>query len=127
MNRRRTFILCLLPALIFTAAVFLLRFPGPARRHVDISARSVPEEKILTGGDGEQTALELLPREKLNINTATAGELMKLPGIGEALSRAIVAYREENGNFSCIEDIMKVKGIGESRFAAIKEYICAEG
>ena len=81
----------------------------------------------LTGGDGEQTALELLPNEKLNINTATAEELTKLPGIGPALSQAIVEYREENGNFSSIEDIMKVSGIGEGRFSAIEEYIYVEG
>ena len=62
----------------------------------------------------------------LNINTATAEELMKLPGIGETLSRAIVAYREENGAFSSVEDIMEVDGIGEGRFAAIEEYICVK-
>ena len=47
-----------------------------------------------------------------------------LPGIGQTLSQAIVAYREENGVFSSVEDIMKVDGIGEGRFAAIEEYIC---
>ena len=88
---------------------------------------AVSVEALLTGGDGEQTALELLPDEKLNINAATAEELTKLPGIGQALSQAIVEYREENGNFSTIEDIMKVSGIGEGRFAAIEEYIYVEG
>ena len=53
--------------------------------------------------------------------------MTKLPGIGPALSQAIVEYREENGNFSSIEDIMKVSGIGEGRFSAIEEYIYVEG
>ena len=126
MSRRRALILSLLAALVSSAAVLLLRFPGRAGSSVEISAKAVAQEAILTGNDGEQTALEPLPGEKLNINTATAEELMKLPGLGEALSRAIVAYREENGAFSSVEDIMEVDGIGEGRFAAIEEYICVK-
>lgn len=124
MSKRRALILSLLAAFVFSAGVLLLRFPRPAGDTAKISAKAVPEAAILTGGDGEQPALELLPGEKLNINTATAEELMMLPGIGQTLSQAIVAYREENGVFSSVEDIMKVDGIGEGRFAAIEEYIC---
>lgn len=124
MSRKRALVLSLSAVLVFSAAVLLLRFPWRVWKPVEISAKAVSEETILTGGDGEQTALELLPDEKLNINTATAEELMKLPGIGAALSQAIVEYREEEGSFSSIEDIMKVSGIGEGRFAAIEEYIC---
>ena len=127
MSRKRALILSLSAVLVFSAAVFLLRFPWHIGKPVEISAKAVSEEVLLTGGDGEQTALELLPDEKLNINTATAEELTKLSGIGPALSQAIVEYREENGNFSTIEDIMKVSGIGEGRFAAIEEYIYVEG
>lgn len=124
MSRKQALIFSLSAVLVFSAAVLLLRLPWRPRKPVEISARAVSEEAILIGGDGEQTALELLPDEKLNINTATAEELTKLPGIGTVLSQAIVEYREENGNFSSIEDIMKVSGIGEGRFAAIEEYIC---
>ncbi len=127
MSKRRTLILCLLPALVFSAAILLLRFPVRNPGRVDISARFAVEEDILTGGDGESPALELLPGEKLDINTSTAQELMKLPGIGEVLSQAIVDYRQKNGDFSCIEDIMNVDGIGEGRFSAIEEYICVRG
>lgn len=126
MSKRRAVLLCLLPALLFSAAMLVLRAPWPARGAEEIPARRAAQEELLTGRDGKQTALELLPGETLDINTATAEELTKLPGIGEALSQAIVEYREKNGYFSCIEDIMKVNGIGEGRFAAIKEYICAE-
>ncbi len=127
MCKRRALILCMLPALVFSAAVVILRFPSRAPGRVDISARPAAKEDILSGNDGEQAALELLPGEKLDINTATSQELMRLPGIGEVLSRAIVDYREKNGAFSCIEDIMNVSGIGEGRFSAIEEYICVRG
>jgi len=59
---------------------------------------------------------------KININTASKDELIKLNGIGEAISGNILSYRESN-KFIKIEDIMNVKGIGESKFNGIKENI----
>ncbi len=60
---------------------------------------------------------------KININTADVAELSKLSGIGEALSKRIITYRESNGNFKTIEDIQKVSGISEKRFEAIRNDI----
>ncbi|GHV56410.1 hypothetical protein FACS1894216_20300 [Synergistales bacterium] len=61
--------------------------------------------------------------EIININTAAADELRKLPGIGPKLSQSIVEYRETNGRFNDKADIMKVGGIGRKRFEAIKDLI----
>lgn len=61
--------------------------------------------------------------DRLNINTATAKELMRLSGIGEKKAAEIVAYREENGGFSDIAELMRVSGIGEKTFAEIKDEI----
>jgi len=52
---------------------------------------------------------------KININTASKEELMKLTGIGEAISENILQYRETN-TFNKIKDIMNVDGIGDSKF-----------
>ena len=61
--------------------------------------------------------------EKININTAPAGELVKLNGIGETKAAAIVQYRNENGGFKSIDEIIEVKGIGEKTLANIRDYI----
>ena len=53
---------------------------------------------------------------KININTASAEELVKLDGVGEAIAARIVEFREKNGPFENPEDLMKVKGIGEKIF-----------
>lgn len=59
----------------------------------------------------------------LNINTATAEELIALDGIGESLAAEIVSYREKNGNFSRPQDLIKVNGIGKKKFEKIKDKI----
>lgn len=59
----------------------------------------------------------------VNLNGATAEELMTLPGIGESKAADIIAYRESAGPFLRIEDIMNVSGIKEAVFNRIKDRI----
>lgn len=61
--------------------------------------------------------------DKVNINTASADELMKLSGIGESKAAQIISYREKNGAFKKIEDIMNITGIKEGVFGKIKDDI----
>lgn len=63
---------------------------------------------------------------RININTATADELIELDGIGEKLAQRIIDYRVENGDFDVIEELMLVAGISEKTFAQISDKICVE-
>lgn len=58
-----------------------------------------------------------------NINTATAAELEKLPGIGKKSANAIVAFRTEKGNFKTPKDLLKVKGVGKKTVEKIQNLI----
>ena len=62
--------------------------------------------------------------DKININTAAADDLMRIPGIGEAKAALIISYRSEHGSFSKPEDLMQISGIKEGIFTRIKDYIC---
>lgn len=61
--------------------------------------------------------------EPININTASASDFDKLPGIGASKAESIVQYREKNGPFEKIEDLKEISGIGDALFEKIKDYI----
>ena len=60
---------------------------------------------------------------KININSASVGELDALPGVGPSTAQKIVDDRTANGPFKRIEDLMRVSGIGEKKFEALKDSI----
>ena len=65
----------------------------------------------------------LLEGERINLNTAPAADLRRLPGIGEKRAQAIVDYREEHGPFESLEALMEVSGIGPGIFEGVRDYI----
>ena len=63
------------------------------------------------------------PRGVIDINTAGAEEIERLPGIGPVLAEDIIAYREVTGGFKDPEELKKVKGIGDRKFEGMKGFI----
>jgi competence protein ComEA len=59
----------------------------------------------------------------VNINSASAGELEALPGIGAKTAARIIEYRQKNGPFKKIEELMNVRGVGEKNFLKLKPQI----
>ena len=80
--------------------------------------------KVQDASDGTDPIWVLATEPLLvNINTADAAELEKLPGIGPAKAAAILAYRQAHGPFRKAEDLMQVPGIKEATFAKLAAYV----
>ena len=56
---------------------------------------------------------------RINLNRATAEELLALPGIGVVMAERIVAFRDRHGGFGKPEELMEVSGVGARTFARI--------
>jgi competence protein ComEA len=65
----------------------------------------------------------VLYAEAINVNTATAAELERLPYIGRTTAESIVAYRDANGPFRRPEHLMLIRGVSETRFIEIRHLI----
>lgn len=76
-----------------------------------------------SGGASSSISNEQGATKKVNINTASADELMSLDGIGQATADKIIAYREKQGPFASIDQIKEVSGIGDKKFEGIKDFI----
>jgi len=59
----------------------------------------------------------------MDINHATAEQLMTLSGIGEAKANAIIADRSKNGPFRSVDDLQRVKGIGSKMLEKLRPSI----
>ena len=64
--------------------------------------------------------------ETVNINTANAEELRRIPHIGDSLAEAVIEHRKTHGVFRRPEDLMLVNGISDTRFRRIRHLIRTE-
>ncbi|MFN8593973.1 MAG: ComEA family DNA-binding protein [Thermomicrobiales bacterium] len=60
---------------------------------------------------------------KVNLNTASAAELVALPGIGDTIAGRIVAYRDEHGPFRSIDDLIHVQGISAKLIDSLSDLV----
>lgn len=60
--------------------------------------------------------------QSVRINSASAGELQQLPGIGPALAQRIVETRNR-GRFTSADDLLRVPGIGKAKLAKLRAYV----
>jgi competence protein ComEA len=61
--------------------------------------------------------------ERININTASAEELMRIPGIGPTLAARMIEYRRKHGRFKRSQEIIIVRGMSAKRYRQIAHLI----
>jgi competence protein ComEA len=84
------------------------------------SATATAKAKAPRRRDGELTGT-------IDLNTATAEELERLPTIGPAKAERIVVWRQKNGAFRRIADLRHVKGIGYKTFKRLEPFLAIQG
>jgi competence protein ComEA len=67
-----------------------------------------------------------MPEGTINLNTATAEQLMLLPGIGQSKADAIIAYRQ-NHPFKAVAELTEVKGIGPKMLEKLQPHLTVDG
>jgi competence ComEA-like helix-hairpin-helix protein len=63
---------------------------------------------------------------KLDLNTANARSLERLPNIGPAMAKRIIEYRSTVGKFATVEQLGRVKGIGPKRLSQLRDHVVVE-
>jgi len=64
-----------------------------------------------------------LPAVAVDLNRASADDLVGLPGVGPVLARRIVEARRERGTFHRIEDLLTVRGIGPRLLERLRPHV----
>ncbi len=75
---------------------------------------------LLTYAQGKKSS------KPVDLNTATAEQLDKLPEVGPKLAKAIVEFREKSGPFQRVEDLLAVPGISKRRLEKIRPHVYVE-
>lgn len=57
-----------------------------------------------------------------DLNTSSAKELEKIPGIGAKTAQKIVDYRAQHGPFISVEGLRRIKGITKINLQKIRKY-----
>ena len=82
------------------------------------SASSTKKVGSTKAGSGRNSSM----MQSVRINSASAGELQQLPGIGPALAQRIVETRSR-GRFTSVDDLLRVPGIGKAKLAKLRDYV----
>ena len=113
----------LIAAVFVAFCIFAALKPSPAGIRPE---RDAGISEIMTGGD-DVSSNELMPGDKVNINTADLEEICLTPGIGETLGQRIIDWREANGKFSSIDELVdEIDGIGRNNIEEMRMYIALE-
>lgn len=62
-------------------------------------------------------------QELIDLNTATAQQLVTLPEIGPKLAAAIIDFRSKNGPITLVDQLLAVDGLGPKTIEAIRPFL----
>jgi len=101
--------------------------PGEAPGQVELLAALPPQSPLAHRDSLLALTRPLEPGERIDLDRATAPEVARLPRVGLALAKTIVADREAKGPFGSLEGLDRVPGIGPGLLAAVAPHVKFSG
>lgn len=120
---RRALLLLLGLAVTGQAVRHLATRPGQPPGQVQLLATLTPGSPLAQRDSAIRRARPLAPGESVDVNSAAAAELARLPKVGMALAKAIVAYRQEHGPFGRLEGLDRVPGLGPALLKTVASHV----
>ncbi len=112
-------------SLMAMVGCFLVRQAGSQQTWtVEVERNDSPALSVSVQEDEKPDSL--IAGERININTASAAELERLPGVGATRAQAIIAFRQERGAFSSVDELLRVDGIGPGILNGLRPYVTVE-
>jgi len=90
----------------------------------DAAITTVPAVDSMISSAEVSEARRLSNKPKpVDLNSATAADFDRLPGVGPVLAKRMVDYRKSVGRFHAVEDLRAVKGIGKKKLDQLKPFV----
>lgn len=124
---RRALLLLLGLAVAGHAVRFVVTRPSQAPGEIEL-VRTLPGQSPLAHKDSTiALARPLQPGERVDIDRVGPAEIARLPRVGPALAKRIVADRDARGPFGSLEGLDRVSGVGSGLLAVIAEHATFSG
>jgi competence protein ComEA len=105
----------------------LLTGPGEAPGQVQLLATFTPGSPVAQRDSAMRQGRPLEPGERIDVDSASATELTRLPKVGPRLAKVIVADREQHGPFGSVAGLDRVPGVGPGLLKSIEPHVVFSG
>ena len=107
--------------------MYLVTRPGDPPGQVQLLALLPAGSPTAQRDSAMQQARPLRAGERLDANAASAAELARLPRVGLALAKTIVANRDTHGSFGSVAALDRVPGIGPGLIRTLSPHLSFGG
>jgi competence ComEA-like helix-hairpin-helix protein len=122
-TERRMLVLLLALAVAGHGVRYWLTRPGQAPGGVQILGGLTPGSPLAHRDSSIEQARPLTSDERIDLDSAPATEIARLPRVGLKLAKSIQSDREQRGPFGGLEGLDRVPGVGPNLLAVLAPHV----
>ena len=123
----RALLLLLALAVVGQGVRYLVSRPGEAPGQVQLLATLSPGSPSAQRDSAMRQGRPLDAGERVDVDVASASELIRLPKVGPRLAKIIVADRQAQGAFGSLAGLDRVAGVGAGLLKVIAPHVVFSG